>query len=52
MGRYLFLIIILLCVACGEDYKPKPKAFLRLDYSEAKYVKAKVDVPFSFEINS
>ncbi len=38
-------------VSCGEDYKPKPKAFLRLDYPEAKYVGAKVEMPFTFETN-
>jgi gliding motility-associated lipoprotein GldD len=51
MNRYIFLFIILLCVACGEDYKPKPKAFLRLDYPRAKYTSFDFDVPFSFETN-
>ncbi|TGV02910.1 gliding motility lipoprotein GldD [Flavivirga rizhaonensis] len=38
-------------VSCGGDYVPKPKGYLRLDYPRAKYVEAKVDVPFSFETN-
>ena len=38
-------------VSCGEDYVPKPKAYLRLDYPKAKYTEAKVDAPFSFETN-
>ncbi|MDO5987206.1 gliding motility lipoprotein GldD [Flavivirga amylovorans] len=38
-------------VSCGEDYVPKPKGYLRLEYPRAKYVEAKVDVPFSFETN-
>ncbi len=47
-----FLIMgIVTLVSCGEDYVPKPKAYLRLDYPEAKYIEAKVDVPFSFETN-
>lgn len=52
MRSYLFLFIILLCVACGEDYKPKPKAFLRLDYPKAKYASSNIDVPFYFETNA
>lgn len=51
MGRYLFLFIFFLCVSCGEDYKPKPKAFLRLEYPEAKYVTSNLEVPFTFETN-
>ncbi|TWO32116.1 gliding motility lipoprotein GldD [Seonamhaeicola sediminis] len=51
MSRYLFLFLILICVACGEDYKPKPKAFLRLEYPEAKYVTSNIEVPFTFEAN-
>ncbi|TXE09563.1 gliding motility lipoprotein GldD [Seonamhaeicola algicola] len=45
----LFLIIVL--TSCADDYKPKPKAFLRLDYPEAKYIKANLNLPFSFEKN-
>ncbi|WP_406685565.1 gliding motility lipoprotein GldD [Seonamhaeicola sp. MEBiC1930] len=51
MSRYILLLIIIVCVSCGEDYKPKPKAFLRLDYPEARYKNALIDVPFSFETN-
>ncbi|WVK14488.1 gliding motility lipoprotein GldD [Flavivirga abyssicola] len=38
--------------SCGGDYVPKPKGYLRLDYPRAKYIEAKVDVPFSFETNT
>ena len=38
-------------VSCGEDYVPKPKGYLRLDYPRAKYIEAKVDAPFTFETN-
>lgn len=51
MNRYLILVIVFLCMACNEDYKPKPKAYLRLDYPKAKYVSSKIDVPFTFETN-
>ncbi|NMH86962.1 gliding motility lipoprotein GldD [Flavivirga algicola] len=47
------VIGIVTLVSCGEDYVPKPKAYLRLDYPKANYVEAKVnkEVPFSFETN-
>ncbi|TYA70113.1 gliding motility lipoprotein GldD [Seonamhaeicola marinus] len=51
MNRYLILILPLVILSCNEDYKPKPKAFLRLDYPRANYVQANVDLPFSFETN-
>lgn len=50
MKRYLYILFII-CFGCSEDYKPKPKAFLRLEYPRAKYVNAEIDAPFSFEIN-
>lgn len=51
MRSYIYLLLIFICVSCGEDYKPKPKAFLRLDYPEAKYVEPKLNLPFTFETN-
>lgn len=52
MGKYFyFLFLIGLCFSCGEDYVPKPKANLRLEYPEAKYVNANMELPFTFEIN-
>lgn len=51
MSRYIILFCLVLFLSCEEDYKPKPKAFLRLDYPEANYTQTKIDVPFSFEVN-
>ena len=52
MKHHLYIILVFfLCVSCDEDYKPKPKAHLRLEYPKAKYVDAKVNVPFAFETN-
>ncbi len=51
MKNVIYLLIIAVLFSCGEDPVPKPKAFLRLEYPQAKYVQAKVDVPFSFETN-
>jgi gliding motility-associated lipoprotein GldD len=48
---YLVLFVLAICVSCGEDVVPKPKAYLRLDYPEAKYAKANLDLPFLFENN-
>lgn len=48
----MFLIIgVLMLVSCGDDYVPKPKAELRLEYPKAKYVDANLDLPFAFEKN-
>lgn len=48
---YVFLLV-LLCASCGEDYVPKPKAFLRLDYPQHKYNRPDfTGLPFSFETN-
>lgn len=51
MKNVICLLVIVVFFSCGEDPVPKPKAFLRLEYPQAKYVQAKVDVPFSFETN-
>jgi gliding motility-associated lipoprotein GldD len=44
------MCITLLC-SCGENYVPKPKAQLRLEYPEAKYVDADLNLPFTFDKN-
>ena len=50
--KFHALLIIIVCLSCNEDYVPKPKAFLRLDYPEAKYIKTNLNnLPFSFETN-
>ena len=46
----LFLITISF-FSCGDDPLPKPKAYLSLEYPEAKYIKTKSELPFSFEKN-
>jgi gliding motility-associated lipoprotein GldD len=46
------LLFIALFVSCGNDPVPKPKAFLRLEYPKAKYVKVTTKLPFTFEKNS
>lgn len=51
MKKFSFILLILLCVSCGEDYVPKPKAELRLEYPKAKYVEANLELPFTFDKN-
>ena len=49
--NFYLLTVIILCFSCGQDYIPKPKAFLRLDYPKAQYKKMDIEVPFYFETN-
>ena len=51
MKNFYVLLFITLCFSCGEDYVPKPKAYLRLDYPKANYVDTNLDLPFSFQKN-
>lgn len=51
MKKFCALLVIIVCFSCGEDYVPKPKAFLRLDYPEAKYASPNLNLPFTFETN-
>ncbi|WP_298556558.1 gliding motility lipoprotein GldD [uncultured Algibacter sp.] len=48
---YLILLVVVFCFSCGEDFVPKPKAELRLEYAKAKYVDANLELPFAFEKN-
>ena len=47
----LLLFIIALCLSCGSDPLPKPKAFLRLDYPQQKYIDVEAQLPFNFQKN-
>jgi gliding motility-associated lipoprotein GldD len=44
--------LIIMCWSCGQDYIPKPKGYLRLDYPRAKYKTLNIEAPFSFETNA
>ncbi len=52
MKNLLLLYIMVLCVSCGNNPIPKPKAFLRLDYPKPQYKEVNIDIPFTFEKNS
>lgn len=50
----VFILLVLGLMSCGdEDYVPKPKAFLRLDYPKATYKMQKLPkMPVAFELSS
>jgi len=52
MKHYFYILFVLIfCFSCGQDYVPKPKAYLRLEYPNAQYKTIAVNVPFTFESN-
>ena len=40
------------CVSCKNEARPKPKAFLALEYPAAEYERININCPYSFEKNS
>ncbi len=44
-------LLFLIFTSCEKSYQPKPKGFLALNYPEAKYKKAQIPCPYSFQIN-
>ncbi len=50
----IFITLVLILVSCGdEDYVPKPKAYLRLDFPEATYTTQHIEkLPFTVELNN
>lgn len=38
-------------ISCAEDPRPKPKAYLALEYPDAHYELLQEDCPYSFEMN-
>lgn len=52
MKRLVFFIFItVVFTACKDEVRPKPKAFLTLEYPSAEYSFANIDCPYDFEIN-
>lgn len=49
--NFYLLVLIIVCLSCSENYVPKPKGYLRLEYPKANYIKSNLNVPFSFETN-
>ncbi len=47
-----YILLAVIFTACKNDIRPKPKAFLTLEYPEAKYYRVNIDCPYSFEKNN
>src|SRR5690606_33684469 len=47
--KKLFITPLLLLIACGPDYLPKPKGFNRIDIPEHDYTVLTDDLPYQFE---
>lgn len=52
MNNLRFCIFYVLLVSCGDEFTPKPRAFLRLEYPKPVYEKyVNKNLPFTFEKN-
>lgn len=52
--RKLSLVVLFVasfCFSCKDDVRPKPKAFLALEYPEAQYRRVDIGCPYTFEKN-
>lgn len=47
--KYLLIVLVFLCVACGSDYLPKPKGYNRINLPEASYQPLPDTLPYYFE---
>jgi gliding motility-associated lipoprotein GldD len=44
-----WIILLILLIACGEEYAPKPRGYFRIDLPEKEYVSFDTTYPYSFE---
>lgn len=51
VAKLILVLVLLLGVGCKEDARPKPKAFLALEYPEPKYRSLDIGCPYTFEKN-
>lgn len=53
MRCYFFGVVLMAMFihSCKEEAVPKPKAYLRLEYPQPKYVDTDIHLPFTFEKN-
>jgi gliding motility-associated lipoprotein GldD len=47
-----FIILLVTAIGCKQDSLPKPKAHLRLDYTQASYMGFESPCPFTFDFNA
>lgn len=54
MSRILGILSLLIfgfLVSCQDDVRPKPRAFLALNYPAANYHRVDIGCPYTFDIN-
>ncbi|MEP1034030.1 gliding motility lipoprotein GldD [Ekhidna sp.] len=47
--KYLSILLAFFCLACGNDFLPKPKGFNRINLPDAAYQPLPDSLPYSFE---
>jgi gliding motility-associated lipoprotein GldD len=53
MKKCVVIVMVLMLMSCGEeDTTPKPRAFLALNYPEAKYEATNFNCAYNFEMNT
>jgi len=45
----LLIVFTGILISCGDDYTPKPRAFLKIDLPKKENIEIKVECPFVFE---
>lgn len=50
--RKLLFLFVLICLSCGDDPLPKPKAFLNLEYAVPEYQAMTLKRPYSFDVSN
>ena len=46
MKSRLLLFLLVLLLSCNNDYTPKPKALIKLDFPKKEYEKIEIKIPF------
>jgi gliding motility-associated lipoprotein GldD len=49
MKLWTIIILLLLSVACSENYTPRPRGYFRIDFPEKNYTRIANNYPYSFE---
>ena len=47
--KYLPILLLFFCFACGTDYLPKPKGYNRIDLPDSEYLALPDSFPYTFE---
>lgn len=50
MKYTFFILCLILCIGCQENYTPKPRGYFRIEYPEKAYHQIETGCPFLFEI--